>query len=39
MQENFMKAQALKIIYSSLFCMMTLSFEIMFIIMFYVESW
>jgi hypothetical protein len=39
MQENFMKAQAVKIIYSSLFCMMTLSFEIMFIIMFYVESW
>jgi hypothetical protein len=36
MQENFMKAQDLKIIYSSLFFMMILSFEIMFIIMFYV---
>jgi len=34
-----MKAQALKLIYSSLFCMITLLFEIMFIVMFYIESW
>jgi len=34
-----MKAQALKLVYSSLLCMITLLFEIMFIIMFYVESW